>query len=276
LDSAQPTKRIAPADIRSRKGGMPIVALTAYTTPIALRLDPYVDLLLVGDSLAMVIYGMDTTVGVTLETMIAHGQAVMRGAKRACVVIDLPSGSYEESPAKAVATAGRVLKETGAAAVKLEGGIERAESIRRCVAAGIPVLSHIGLLPQSVTEAGGFKVQGRDEESARRILEDAKAVAEAGAFTVVVESTVEPLARRVTETIPIPTIGIGASPACDGQILVTDDVIGLFTAFTPKFVKRYADVGQHIGQAARAYAEDVRARRFPGPEHCFGVKPKKV
>jgi 3-methyl-2-oxobutanoate hydroxymethyltransferase len=276
LDSAETARRIAPADIRARKGGTPIVALTAYTTPVAERLDPHVDLLLVGDSLAMVVYGLATTVGVTLETMIAHGQAVMRGAKRACVVIDLPSGTYEESPAKALQTANRVLKETGAAAVKLEGGVEHAASIRRCVASGIPVLAHIGLLPQSVTEAGGFKVQGRDEESARRILEDATAVADAGAFAVVVEGTVELLARQVTETIAIPTIGIGASPACDGQILVTDDVIGLFSAFTPKFVKRYADVGKRIEEAAQAYAEDVRARRFPGPEHCFGAKPKKV
>jgi 3-methyl-2-oxobutanoate hydroxymethyltransferase len=275
VDAQETGRRITPADIRARKGGPPVVALTAYTTSIAQRLDPYVDLLLVGDSLAMVIYGMDTTVGVTLETMIAHGAAVMRGAKRACVVIDLPSGTYEESPAKAYETATRVLRETGAAAVKFEGGVERAESIRYCVGRGVPVLAHIGLLPQSVTEPGGFKVQGRDEESAKRILADAKAVADAGAFAVVVEGTVEPLARQVTEMIVIPTIGIGASPACDGQILVTDDAIGLFSTFTPKFVKRYADIGARIEEAAKAYADDVRARRFPGPEHCFGVKPKK-
>lgn len=270
-----PAARVTPEDIRARKGAAPIVALTAYSKAEAARLDPLVDLILVGDSVAMVIYGMDTTVGVTLETMIAHGRAVMRGAARSCVVVDLPAGSYERGAEQAYASATRVIAETGAAAVKLEGGVAVAPAIRRLVGAGIPVLGHIGLLPQAVTEAGGFRVQGRDEASAQRVMADARAVADAGAFAVVIEGTVEPLARRVTETIPIPTIGIGASPACDGQILVTHDLLGLFTDFTPKFVKRYAELGEDATRAVRAYADDVRARRFPGPEHCFGAQPAK-
>ena len=270
-----PGTRITPATLKARKGGQPIVALTAYTKSMAQCLDDVADLLLVGDSLAMVIYGLETTVGIGLDAMIAHGAAVVRGAKRACVVVDLPSGSYEAGPEAAYASARRVIEETGAQAIKVEGGVELGPSIRHCVERGIPVLGHIGLMPQSVTEAGGFRVQGKDEEGARRIMADAQAVAGAGAFAVVIEGTVEPLAREITETISIPTIGIGASPACDGQILVTDDMIGLFADFTPKFVKRYANVGAEVSRAAHAYADDVRARRFPGPEHCFGVKPKK-
>lgn len=275
-DRPMPAARVTPEDIRARKGDVPIVALTAYSKAEAVRIDPLVDLILVGDSVAMVIYGMDTTVGVTLETMIAHGRAVMRGATRSCVVVDLPAGSYERSAEQAYVSATRVIAETGAAAVKLEGGVAVAPAIRRLVGSGIPVLGHIGLLPQAVTEAGGFRVQGRDEASAQRVMDDARAVADAGAFAVVIEGTVEPLARRVTETIPIPTIGIGASPACDGQILVTHDLLGLFADFTPKFVKRYAELGEDATRAVRAYADDVRARRFPGPEHCFGAQPAKT
>lgn len=271
----RPGARITPAALKARKGGEPIVALTAYTKSMAQCLDDVADLLLVGDSLAMVIYGLETTVGIGLDAMIAHGAAVARGAKRACVVVDLPSGSYEAGPEAAYASARRVMDETGAQAIKVEGGVELGPSIRHCVERGIPVLGHVGLMPQSVTEAGGFRVQGKDETGARRIMADAQAVAEAGAFAVVIEGTVEPLAREITETISIPTIGIGASPACDGQILVTDDMIGLFADFTPKFVKRYANVGAEVSRAAHAYADDVRARRFPGPEHCFGVKTKK-
>ena len=274
-DHAMPVERITPESLRARKGGVPIVALTAYSKAEAARLDPLVDMILVGDSVAMVVYGMDTTVGLTLETMIAHSRAVMRASQRACVVVDLPAGSYERSPEQAYASAARVVAETGAAAVKLEGGVAIAPAIRRLVGAGIPVLGHVGLLPQSVSQGGAFRVQGRDDGSAAHVLDDARAVAEAGAFAMVIEGTVEPLARCITETVPIPTIGIGASPACDGQILVTHDLLGLFSDFTPKFVKRYADLGGAAENAIRQYAEDVRARRFPTLEHCFGVKPAK-
>ena len=262
-------------DIKGRKGADPIVCLTAYTSLTAVLLDEHVDLLLVGDSLGMVLYGMDTTVGVTLEMMIAHGQAVMRGADKACVIVDMPFGSYQESPQAAFRSCARVMKEVGCAGVKLEGGVEMAETIRFLTERGIPVLGHVGLLPQSVNTAGGFRSFGRDEKEAEEILADALAVDGAGAFAMVIEGTVEPLARKITETVSIPTIGIGASPACDGQILVTEDLVGLFSEFRPKFVKRYAELGQQIANAAKAYAEDVRSRQFPGPEHCFGVKSGK-
>lgn len=255
-----------------KKGGAPIVGLTAYGASIARLLDPHVDFLLVGDSLGMVLYGFESTLPVTIDMMIAHGAAVMRGAVRALVVVDLPFGSYEEGPAQAFSNAARVLALTGAGAVKLEGGCEMAETIRFLTSRGIPVMAHIGLQPQSVNAAGGFRVQGRGEEDARRLLADAEAVSVAGAFAVVVEGTVEPVARAITEAVPVPTIGIGASPACDGQILVSDDVLGLFAEFTPRFVKRYAELGPIVAQAAERYAADVRARRFPGPEHCFGAR----
>lgn len=263
------TDRILPGQLRSRKNGEPIVCLTAYTAPVAGILDEHCDLLLVGDSLAMVIYGLDGTVGVDLDTMIRHGAAVVRGSKRALVVIDMPAGSYENVIEDAVANARRVIDETGAQAVKLEGGVEMAETIAAIVAAGIPVFGHIGLLPQQADAEGGFRIKGRTPEEAERIHADAKAVAAAGAFATVVEGTVEPLARQITDSIDIPTIGIGASAACDGQILVTDDLIGLYTMFEPKFVKRYARVAEIISDAAKRYADDVRARRFPGPEHTY-------
>jgi 3-methyl-2-oxobutanoate hydroxymethyltransferase len=265
-------ERVTPVDLQSRKAGPPIVCLTAYTTPIAQRLDPYVDLLLVGDSVAMVIYGMGTTRDVALETMIAHGAAVMRGAKRACVIVDLPRGSYERSPQHAYASASQVMDRTGAQGVKMEGGVELAATIRHLVDRGIPVMGHVGLLPQRVTHRRDFKIQGRDEESWRHVLADGRAVAESGAFCMVIEGTVEPLARALTEEVAIPTIGIGASPACDGQILVTDDLLGLFSDFTPTFVRRYAEIGDTIERAVATYAEDVRARAFPGPEHTFGER----
>ena len=267
--------RISVADIRARKGGVPLVCLTAYTTPVAQRLDPHVDLLLVGDSLAMVVYGMKTTVGVTLETMINHGAAVMRGAERACIVIDLPYGSYEAGAGLAHASASRAIGETGAQAVKLEGGVEMAATVRHLVDRGIPVLGHVGLLPQKVTDKSGYRIQGKDDAGWQRVLADAEAIAAAGAFAIVIEGTVEPLARQITERVAVPTIGIGASPACDGQILVTDDVLGVFADFTPSFVKRYAELAPEIERAARAYAEDVRQRRFPGPEHCFPLPAPK-
>lgn len=258
--------------IRAMKGETPVVCLTAYTALTAVLLDEHVDLLLVGDSLGMVLYGMDSTLGVTLEMMIAHGQAVMRGSRKACVIVDMPFGSYQESKESAFRNAARVMKDVGCAGVKLEGGVEMAETIHFLTSRGIPVFGHVGLLPQSVNTAGGFRSLGREEREAGQIIEDAKAVAEAGAFAMVIEGTVEPVARQITQLVPVPTIGIGASPACDGQILVTEDLVGLFSDFKPKFVKRYAELGQGIADAGKAYAADVRARRFPGLEHCFGVK----
>lgn len=254
------------------KGGAPIVGLTAYTAPIARLLDPHVDFLLVGDSLGMVVYGFDSTLPVTLEMMIAHGAAVMRASRRALVVVDLPFGSYQESPEQAFRSAAHLMAETGCAAVKLEGGAEMAETVRFLTRRGVPVMGHVGLMPQSVNAAGGFKVQGRGEHQAREVAADAAAIAQAGAFSIVIEGTIEKVARAITAAVPAPTIGIGASPACDGQILVTDDVLGIFTEFTPRFVKRYADLAPLISAAAEAYAGDVRARRFPGPEHCFGAR----
>ncbi len=268
-------RRISVSDIQARKGGLPIVCLTAYSKPMAQWLDPYMDLLLVGDSLAMVIYGMETTRGVTLDAMINHGTAVMRGSERACVVVDLPHGTYEDSPEQALVSARRVLDETGVQAVKLEGGVEMAATVRHLTDQGIAVLGHIGLLPQKAESRGGFKIQGRDDEGWQQIMKDGQAIADAGVFAIVIEGTVEALAREITETVAVPTIGIGASPGCDGQILVTDDALGLFSDFTPTFVKRYAELGEDIDRAAKAYAADVRARTFPGLEHCFGVPKDK-
>ncbi len=257
--------------IRAAKGGTPIVCLTAYTAPVAALLDPVADMILVGDSVGMVLYGMDSTLGVTLDMMIAHGRAVTRRARRACVVIDMPFGTYEASPAQAFANAARLLAETGCAAVKLEGGAVMAETVGFLVRRGVPVLGHVGLMPQSVNATGGYAVRGRDPAEAAAILADARAIAEAGAFALVIEGTVEPLAREITAAVPVPTIGIGASPHCDGQILVTEDMVGLFSDFTPRFVRRYAEMGKALGKAAEAYAADVRAREFPEPRHCFGV-----
>jgi 3-methyl-2-oxobutanoate hydroxymethyltransferase len=264
------TRRITPADIRARKGQTPIVSLTAYTAPIARLLDPLVDFLLVGDSLGMVVYGFDSTVPVTLEMMIAHGAAVVRSTHKACIIVDLPFGSYQASPSDAFRAAARVMAETGCAAVKLEGGAEMAETIRFLTERGVPVMAHVGLQPQSVHALGGFKVQGRSEASQQKVMNDARAIAEAGAFAVVVEGTAEPVARAITGAIPIPTIGIGASAACDGQVLVTDDLLGLITDMKPRFVKRYAELAPVITAAATAYADEVRARSFPGPEHVYG------
>ena len=264
--------RLSPRQIQDHKGQRPIVSLTAYSTPVARLLDPHCELILVGDSLGMVLYGLPTTLGVTLDMMIQHGAAVVRGAERACVVVDLPFGSYGESPGQAYRNAARVMAESGCSAVKLEGGAEMAPTIAFLVQRGIPVLAHIGLMPQQVNTLGGFKVQGRGEAEARRLLADAAAVEAAGAFAVVVEGTVEPVARAITEQLRIPTIGIGASAACDGQILVTDDLVGLFSDFTPKFVKRYAEVGQTIEAAVSAYAAEVRDRVFPGEAHTFRAK----
>lgn len=264
-------RRMAAPDIAARKGGTPIVCLTAYTAPMAEILDDHCDLLLVGDSVGMVVHGLLNTVGVTLEMMILHGQAVMRGSRRAMVVVDLPFGSYEGSPETAYANAARVMKETGAQAVKVEAGPAVAANIEYLVKRGIPVMGHVGLRPQAVLVDGGFKAKGRGGDERRRILEEARLTAEAGAFAVVVEGVAEGLAREITEAISAPTIGIGASAGCDGQILVTDDMLGLFD-WTPKFVRRYGDLRAEIGRAVGAYAEDVRARRFPGPAEIYFAK----
>jgi 3-methyl-2-oxobutanoate hydroxymethyltransferase len=275
MSASARSSRITARDLTARKGGEPIVSLTAYSAPVARLLDPVCDFILVGDSLGMVLYGLPTTLGVTLEMMIAHGQAVVRATEKACVVVDLPFGSYQESPEQAFRHAARIMAETNCSAVKLEGGEEMAPTVAFLVARGIPVLGHIGLTPQAVNTFGGFRVQGRDEARAAQVLADAQAVTNAGAFAVVVEAIVAPLARRLTDSIAIPTIGIGASVDCDGQILVTDDVIGLFADFTPKFAKRYGQVGDAIAAAVEDYARDVRARSFPAAEHTFGVRPAK-
>ncbi len=271
--SAAKTK-LSPADLRTRKGATPIVCLTAYATPMARIIDPVADLILVGDSLGMVVYGFETTVPVTLEMMLRHGEAVVRGAKHACVILDLPFGTYQESPRQAFRSAARALAEAGVAGVKIEGGETMAETVRFLVERGVPVLGHIGLQPQSANTMGGFRAQGRSEQDQARILADARAVAAAGAFALVVEGVTESLARAVTDAVEIPTIGIGASSHCDGQILVTDDVIGLFTDFKPRFVKRYAELAPQIARAVEAYADDVRSRRFPAPEHTYGAGKK--
>jgi 3-methyl-2-oxobutanoate hydroxymethyltransferase len=272
MSASARTSRITPRAISERKSGIPIVALTAYSAQIGRILDRHCDLILVGDSLGMVLYGLPTTIGVTLEMMIAHGRAVVRATEKACVIVDMPFGSYQESPEVAFRNAARLMADTGCSGVKIEGGVEMASTAAFLVARGVPVLAHVGLTPQSVNTLGGFRVQGRDEAAAERLLADAAAMADAGVFAMVVEGTVEPLARRVTEAVVVPTIGIGGSVACDGQILVTDDVIGLFEDFTPKFAKRYAEVGAAVGTAVQTYAEDVRERRFPGPEHTFRAK----
>lgn len=275
MSAADRRKRISVPDIQARKGGEPIVSLTAYSAPMASFLDDHADLFIVGDSLGMVLYGLDSTLGVTLEMMIAHGAAVVRGSSRACVVVDMPFSSYQESPAQAFRNAAKVMKRTGCDAVKLEGGTEMAETVEFLVSRGIPVMGHVGLTPQSVNQLGGYRARGRGREEARAIIADGCAVADAGAFSIVVEGVMEPLAREVTSAVAVPTIGIGASADCDGQVLVTEDMLGLFTDFTPKFVRRYADLGPQVTKAVAAYASDVKARRFPGPENCFRERPGK-
>lgn len=264
-------RRIAAPDISARKGKTPIVCLTAYTAPMAELLDEHCDLLLVGDSVGMVVHGLPNTVGVTLDMMILHGQAVMRGSRRAMVVVDMPFGSYEGSAEVAYDNAARIMKETGCNAVKVEAGPTVAANIEYMVRRGIPVMGHVGLRPQAVMVEGGFKAKGKAGEERRLILDEARAAADAGAFAVVVEGVAEGLAREITEAIEVPTIGIGASAGCDGQILVTDDMLGLFD-WTPKFVRRYGDIRGEIVKAVAAYADDVRARKFPGPAEIYFAK----
>ncbi|EYD72101.1 3-methyl-2-oxobutanoate hydroxymethyltransferase [Rubellimicrobium mesophilum DSM 19309] len=267
-EPSQPVRRITVPQIRARKGGAPIVSLTSYHAHTAAIVDRHAEIILVGDSLGMVMHGMETTVGVPLDLMLMHGRAVVRGTKRALVVVDMPFGSYEESPSIAFRNAATVMKETGCGAVKLEGGARMGETIRFLTERGIPVMAHIGLTPQSSHVMGGFKTQGRDEDTWHLHEEDARVVAEAGAFSVVLEGMVEPLAARITAQCPIPTIGIGASPACDGQILVLEDMLGL-SPRPPKFVKVYGRLGDMIEEAVKAYAEDVRARTFPTEDQVY-------
>ncbi len=267
--TAQGARRpVLPPDISARKGQAPLVVLTAYTTPMARLVDAHCDIALVGDSVGMVLHGLPSTLGVTMEMMILHGRAVTRGLSRAMAVIDMPFGSYEQSPAQAFANAARLMVETGAAAVKLEGGARMAETIAFLTGRGVPVMAHIGLTPQAVNTLGGYKVVGRDS-GAQQVLQDAQAVEAAGAFAVVLEKVPAALAGRITQALSIPTIGIGAGVDCDGQVLVVDDMLGTFTEFRPRFVQRYAELGQTADAAIAAYAADVRARRFPAAEHGY-------
>jgi len=261
-------KRVTAPEIAKRKGGSPIVALTAYHAHTARIIDPHVDMLLVGDSLGMVMHGYETTVPVPLELMIMHAQAVVRGSARALVVVDMPFGSYEESPEIAFRNAARVLKETGCGAIKVEGGVHMAETIRYLTSRGIPVMSHIGLTPQAVNQIGSFQPRGRFRSEWAAFEADAKAVAEAGAFAVVIEALAELLAARITKQIDIPTIGIGASAECDGQILVLEDMLGL-SPRVPKFVKEYAQLGDAIEGAVKAYSTEVRTRAFPSDAYTY-------
>lgn len=271
-----PMKRLTVPGILKRKaeiagGAPPLVMLTAYTVRTAQLLDPHCDLLLVGDSLGQVIYGLPSTVPVTLEMMAAHGAAVVRGSWHAVVIIDMPFGSYEASPEQAFASAARLLKETGAAGVKLEGGAAMAPTVRFLVERGIPVIGHVGLTPQAVNLLGGYGARGRGADEARKIVADACTIADAGAFALVIEGVVEPIALEITRLVACPTIGIGASAGCDGQVLVTEDMLGMFER-TPRFVKRYDDLASRISAAVESYAAEVKARTFPGAEQVY--KPR--
>jgi 3-methyl-2-oxobutanoate hydroxymethyltransferase len=265
-------RKTAP-ELRARKGGEPIVMLTSYHAHTAALVDRHCDAILVGDSLGNVMHGFETTVPVTLDMMILQGRAVMRGSSHALVVVDMPFGSYEASKEQAFHAAVRIMKETQCGAVKLEGGERMAETVKFLAERGIPVMGHIGLTPQSINTLGSFRAQGREQGSWDPIERDAKAIAEAGAFSVVIEAVAEPLARKITQEIAIPTIGIGASAACDGQVLVLEDMLGL-SPRTPKFVRRYGNLGPAIEEAVAAYANDVRSRSFPAAEHVYGMKDK--
>ncbi|MCS3691311.1 3-methyl-2-oxobutanoate hydroxymethyltransferase [Bradyrhizobium elkanii] len=264
-------KRKTAPDLRARKNGEPIVMLTSYHAHTAALVDRHCDAILVGDSLGNVMHGFETTVPVTLDMMILQGRAVMRGSQAALVVVDMPFGSYEGSKEQAFQSAVRIMKETLCGAVKLEGGARMAETVAFLSERGIPVMGHIGLTPQSINTLGSFRAQGREEETWAPIENDARAIAEAGAFSIVVEAVAEPLARKITQSIAVPTIGIGASAACDGQVLVLEDMLGL-SPRAPKFVRRYGNLGPMIEEAIAGYARDVKSRAFPGPEHVYGMK----
>lgn len=269
--SGAPKRRVTIPELKARKGQDPVVCLTAYTTPMARLLDETCDLLLVGDSVGMVLYGMDTTLGVTLDMMIRHGTAVVRGSEEALIIIDMPFGTYEESPEVAFRNAAKIMARTGAQGIKLEGGVEMAPTIEFLTKRGIPVMAHIGLTPQSVHALGGFKAQGREKAQWARFMEDGHAVSDAGAFATVLEAVAEPLAEKITGEVSNITIGIGASASCDGQIVVTDDMLGMGD-WAPKFVKRFADLKGEIKSAATKYARDVKSRKFPGTENTFSMK----
>jgi 3-methyl-2-oxobutanoate hydroxymethyltransferase len=274
--SIEPTvRRVTAPDIRARKGGNPIVSLTSYHAHTAALLDKHCDLILVGDSLGMVMHGLESTIPVTLDMMILQGKAVMRGSSRALVVVDMPFGSYEASREQAFGSAARIMKETGCGAIKLEGGRRMADTIAFLAERGIPVMGHVGLTPQSINALGGFRTQGRDPADWEPIEQDARAVAQAGAFAVVLEAIAEPLAAKITRDIPIPTIGIGASAACDGQVLVLEDMLGL-SPRVPKFVKRYSDLGPAIDRAVATYAAEVRSRSFPAADNVYEMKPRRA
>ena len=270
--SPVPGKRMTVPSIRGRKAGgkteQPIVMLTAYTMRMAQLLDPHCDMLLVGDSLAQVIYGLPHTVGVTMDMMALHGAAVVRGSYHAAVIVDMPFGSYEGSPQQAFDNAARLLKETGAAAVKVEGGKVLAPTIEFLTQRGIPVMGHVGLTPQAVNILGGYGVRGKSEEEARSIVEDAVAVAQAGAFSIVIEGVLESIAIEITNKVDCPTIGIGASAECDGQVLVTDDMLGMFER-VPKFVKRFGNMAGVVESAVKDYADEVRSRSFPTEDQTY-------
>ncbi|MCC5979069.1 MAG: 3-methyl-2-oxobutanoate hydroxymethyltransferase [Salinarimonas sp.] len=271
MSSQAQNRRLTAPDIAARKGeagGEPIVALTAYTAPMARLVDGVADVILVGDSVGMVVHGFDSTLPVTLDMMILHAQAVMRGSQRALVVIDLPFATYEAGPLQAFEAAARIMKETGCGAVKLEGGAHMAETVRFLTQRGIPVMGHTGLTPQSIAALGSFRAQGRERSQWPQMIADAQAIAQAGAFSVVVEAVAEPLAVEITKAVEVPVIGIGASAQCDGQILVLDDMLGL-TPRTPKFVKRYAEIGADAERALAEYAREVRERSFPAPQQTY-------
>jgi len=264
-------RRITAPDLRARKGGVPIVSLTAYDAPMARLLDPHCDMLLVGDSVGMVVHGLDSTIGVTLDMMIMHGKAVMRGCKRALVAVDMPFGSYEKSPEQAFENASRIMSETGCQAIKIESGTYAADTIAFMAERSIPVIGHVGLRPQAALADGGFKAKGRTEFERQKVIDEAVATDRAGAFAIVIEGVAEDLAREITEAVSAPTIGIGASAACDGQILVTQDMLGVFE-WTPKFVKRYDNMAERTDAAVRQYAEDVRVRVFPSGAEVYALK----
>lgn len=255
--------------IREKKGKEPIVCISAYTFPMANLIDEFCDLILVGDSLGMTVYGMKNTLGVSLDMMINHGQAVVNGSKKSLVVVDMPYGSYEKSKEQALKNAVKVMSETGCNAVKLEMSLELVETVEFLVANKIPVVAHVGLTPQHIEKFGGFKIQGRNEKVAKDIVNLAILCEKAGAFALVIEGVVEKVGREITEKLDIPTIGIGASPECDGQVLVIDDILGIKQEYSPKFVKQYADLSAEIKKAVEQFSLEVKSKKFPSKEHCF-------
>jgi 3-methyl-2-oxobutanoate hydroxymethyltransferase len=272
MSTHSPQKRISIPELRAMKGKARIVMLTAHSKPMAQLLDTHCDVLLVGDSLGMVVYGMENSLAVTLDMMINHTKAVMRGSSHAAVILDMPFGTYQESCEQAYRNCARATAESGAQALKLEGGEELVETVEFLTKRGIQVMAHIGLMPQRVHQMGGFKAQGKEDDALSKWPKLARQFEDAGAFSVLIEGTVEPVARAIAEALKVPTIGIGASPACDGQVLVTEDILGLFPDFTPKFAKRYRDIGGIVSEAVAEYAGEVRGGGFPSLEHCFGVK----